>query len=335
MSYYEILGVEKTASQDEIKQAYRKLAMKYHPDRNQGDKAAEEKFKEIQVAYDTLSDSGKRASYDRGGNTHGNTRGFTDFGVDEDALRAFMQNHGFGGFGAARAKSPIDKMYVSEVTINVSFSEAFYGKRHMLKTKIKKLCKKCQGYGGETEDCKTCNGEGYTVFSSGHSVIKKTCPTCNGVGKKIIKKCTDCNNGWNESDFEHEINIPAGVASTIEEFRIDKNNVCRVSINVEMACDGFIRQPDTYNIFYSANLTYDELICGVDDFRIKFIDTELSIKIPPKPDLSKMMRLQGKGFPVLLHGNNRGDLLIALNLKYPDHSETDIQTIQKIFKGEQ
>jgi len=209
LDYYEILGVSRNATKIEIKKAYRKLAMKYHPDKNPGDKEAEEMFKKINEAYQVLSDDEKRAIYDRYGKEGLEGRGYKS---DFDFSDIFDMFNDFFGGGFERENSmpyDLDKI----IKVNLEFEEAVYGVSKEIKINYFKICPQCKGSGAESKEiCPTCNGKGAIVIGNGFMRISQTCPNCRGKGFIPKKTCTKCyGRGYIVEEEKIKIDIPAGV----------------------------------------------------------------------------------------------------------------------------
>ena len=226
--YYEVLGVSKSATQDEIKKAYRKLAMKYHPDRNK-EPGAEEKFKEINEAYEVLSDEQKRKTYDQFGfagmdGAFGqggfSGQGFSDFGGFEDIFSSFFGGSGFGSSRrASNAPRPGQDRYIQ---IRVDFMDAIMGKTETIPLEVDEQCDHCKGTGAESPSdittCSRCNGNGYIVTSQqslfGMVQQQSVCPDCRGTGKRVTRKCRKCGGmGYEHKRIKVDVKIPAGIQS--------------------------------------------------------------------------------------------------------------------------
>lgn len=334
--YYEVLGVSRDAGLDEIKKAYRRLAVMYHPDKNPGDKAAEEKFKEATEAYEVLKDDSKRQIYDRYGHqglTGGGFGGFGDFGFDlSDALRAFMRD--FGGFGfesffgettTARRRAGPQRGRDLQVKLKLSLEEIAIGVEKTIRIKRLVVCEHCNGSGlekGTSErTCPRCNGTGQqkTVTRSffGQFVNISTCPYCSGTGKIIEKPCLACaGNGRVKGQSEIKVKIPQGVSSGNY---IQVRNAGDVGPRGGHAGDVLvIIEENEHSIFTRHG---DDIICEQainfskaalgDCIDVPTLDGSVSLKIPAGTQSGKVFRFRGKGIPHL-NGYGRGDQLVRV-----------------------
>ena len=338
--YYEVLGVERNANADEIKKAYRKAAIKYHPDKNPGDKEAEEKFKEAAEAYDVLSNTDKRARYDQfghagmGGAAGGGFSGGFGGGFSmEDIFSQFGDIFGghFGGFssrggGGRRVNRGSD----IRVKVKLTLSEIANGTTKKLKINKTVACDKCGGTGAKDSSsystCSTCNGTGVvtrvenTFF--GRMQTQGVCPTCGGEGKIITAKCDKCSGeGAVRGDEVVEIKIPAGVGEGMAVTVSGKGNAARrggingdllVMIeeehNPELIRDG-------NDLIHNLNLTVATCILG-GEVEVPTIDGRAKIKIAPGTHAGKVLRLRGKGLPDV-NGYGRGDIMIVVDITIP------------------
>ena len=339
--YYEVLGVARNANADEIKKAYRKAAIKYHPDKNPGDKEAEEKFKEAAEAYDVLSNQDKRARYDQfghagmsgaaGGGFGGG--GFGGFSM-EDIFSQFGDIFGghFGGFGGgARGGTRVSRGSDIRVKVKLTLSEIANGTTKKLKINKTNACDKCGGTGAKDSSsyatCSTCNGSGYvtrvenTFF--GRMQTQGVCPTCGGSGKVITAKCDKCGGeGVVRGEEVVEIKIPAGVGEGMAVTVSGKGNAARQG---GIAGDLLVMIEEEHNpelirdgndLIHNLNLTVVTCILG-GEVEVPTIDGRAKIKIPAGTHAGKVFRLRGKGLPDV-NGYGRGDILIVVDITIPD-----------------
>lgn len=340
--YYEVLGVARNANADEIKKAYRKAAIKYHPDKNPGDKEAEEKFKEAAEAYDVLSNQDKRARYDQfghagmsgaaGGGFSGG--GFGGFSM-EDIFSQFGDIFGghFGGFGGggSRGGARVSRGSDIRVKVRLTLSEIANGTTKKLKISKTIACDKCGGSGAKDSSsyatCSTCNGSGYvtrvenTFF--GRMQTQGVCPTCGGSGKIITAKCDKCGGeGVVRGEEVVEIKIPAGVGEGMAVTVSGKGNAARQG---GIAGDLLVMIEEEHNpelirdgndLIHNLNLTVTTCILG-GEVEVPTIDGRAKIKIPAGTHAGKVFRLRGKGLPDV-NGYGRGDILIVVDITIPD-----------------
>ena len=330
--FYEILGVKHDARDDEIKKSYRKLAMKYHPDKNPGDKKAEEKFREATEAYEVLLDSQKRAAYDRyghaafqqqqqqggGGSHHGFGGSFADI-IDEMFGNAF---HGGGG-GAQANQSGADVRY----NLDINLEEAYRGKTANIKFTTLVGCTSCKGSGGEAgsrpTNCTACHGRGKTRYQQGFFTIERTCATCGGAGQTIAKPCRPCNgSGRVRKEKNLEVKIPAGV---------DEGTRIRVTHEGEAG----MRGAPNGDLYVFLNIKPHKLfkrqgsdiLCKVPiqmvtaamggEIDVPTIDgSQANVKIPAGTQGGQQFRLKGKGMSIL-RTTGRGDMIIEAKVETP------------------
>ena len=345
--YYEVLGVSKGASQDEIKKAYRKQAIKYHPDKNPGDKEAEANFKEAAEAYEVLSNEDKRSRYDRFGHAGvGGAAGAGGFGggmTMEDIFENFGDIFGsafgggfggfsgFGGFGGSRQRGRrVNKGSNLRVKVTLSLKDIAYGVNKKIKVNKYVACDACGGNGAKDSssysNCSTCHGTGQvtkvTSTFLGQMQTTQTCHVCGGEGKIITNKCTKCHGEGIVKDTEViSLDIPAGVAEGMQLSVSGKGNAARrggvngdliVLIQEEKHLD-LVR--DGNDLIYGLYLNFAEAALGAA-VEIPTVDGKVKIKIEPGTQPGKILRLRGKGLPEV-NGYGKGDLLVNINVWVP------------------
>lgn len=362
--YYEVLGVERSATEDEIKKAYRKLALKYHPDRNPGDKEAEEKFKEAAEAYDVLHDAQKRQQYDRFGFEAPGSSGFGGFSSGgfsvEDIFSMFgdVFGGGFGsGFGGGQ-RSAKTQYRGSDLRLKVrlTLQEISTGVTKKFKVRKDVCCSHCHGTGAEsgsgTETCPTCHGTGAVTRTSnsffGVIQTQSVCPTCQGEGRVIKNKCHECHgNGVVKGEEVVEVNIPAGVADGMIVQVPGKGNAGKYNgtpgnIQVfieEEPNDTFVR--DGKDIIYNLLLDFPTAALGGIAEVPTIEGRKLRIKIEPGTQPGKTLRLRGKGLPeVQGYGHGTGDIIVNISVYVPKQlSREERAAIERMqdsdnFKGD-
>ena len=368
--YYEVLGVEKTATADQIKKAYRKKAIQYHPDKNPGDKEAEEKFKEAAEAYEVLSNPDKRARYDQfghagmGGAAGGGFGGFSGEGMSMDDIFSMFGDifggHGGGGFGGfggfgGRSSQPRQRKFRGSdlrVKVKLSLKEISEGTEKKFKVKKYVPCSHCHGSGAEgnsgTETCPTCHGTG-SVTTTQQSIFgmmqtQTACPQCHGEGKIIKNKCKECNGeGIIYGDEVVTVKIPAGVAEGMQLTVNGKGNAGKhngvagdllVLIEEEKHPE-LIR--DESDLIYNLLLSVPTAALG-GTAEIPTIDGKAKIKIEPGTQPGKVLRLRGKGLPSInSYGYNtgRGDLLVNISVYIPETlNKEERQALEKWQESE-
>src|SRR6187399_232169 len=341
--YYEILGVTKGSSQEEIKKAYRKVAMQFHPDRNPGDKAAEEKFKEAAEAYEVLSDENKRAQYDRYGHAgvSGNGRGagsanmddiFSQFGdiFGDDLFGSFFGGGGRRGGGGTRARGVRGSNL--RVKIKLNYEEIAKGVTKNIKVKKYVTCNTCTGSGAKdkssVQTCSTCGGSGQvrkvTSTFLGQMQTVTTCPTCNGEGSTITAKCNACKGeGRVYGEETVNIDIPAGVQEGMQLSISGKGNAGErggsagdLVILIEEEQHPELHR-DGLNVAYELHISFADAVFGMNA-EVPTIDGKAKIKIPAGTQSGKIFRLKGKGFPAV-NSYEKGDQLIHVNVWTPQN----------------
>jgi chaperone protein DnaJ len=356
--YYEVLGVSKSADATEIKKAYRKLALKYHPDKNPGDKEAEEKFKEAAEAYDVLSNEEKRRRYDQfghagvGGAGQGGFGGgmsmddiFSQFG---DIFGSFGGFSGFGGFGGGRSARRVNRGTNLRVKVKMNLQEIATGIEKKIKVKKYVACQHCNGTGAKDgksySTCSTCKGSGQVTRVQntilGAMQTTSTCPTCEGEGKIINEKCTFCNGeGVLMSEEVISINIPAGVGEGMQLSLSGKGNAARcggvngdlIVLIEEEEHPELVR--DGNDLLYNVFIGYPEAVLG-ETVEIPTIEGKVKVKIEAGTQPGKILRLRGKGLPDV-NGYGKGDLLAKVNVWIPKNlSKDEKKLVEKMKEAE-
>ncbi len=351
--YYEILGVAKSASADEIKKAYRKVAMQFHPDRNPGDKAAEEKFKEAAEAYEVLSDGEKKAQYDRYGHAGVNSRGGGAHGMNmDDIFSNFGDIFGddiFGSFfGGGRQRSGGRARGTRgsnlRIKLKMNFEEIAKGANKTVKVKKYTTCTTCSGSGAKDKNavqtCSTCSGSGQvrkvTNTFLGQMQTVGTCPSCNGEGSTITSKCTSCKGeGRVYTEETISIDIPAGVADGMQLSLSGKGNAGErggaygdLIVLVEEEPHPEL-QRDNLNVIYDMYISFTDAVFGANP-EVPTIDGRAKLKIPAGTQSGKIFRLKGKGFPSL-NSYERGDQLVHINVWTPQElTNEEKQMMEKL-----
>ncbi len=340
--YYEILGVGKEASAEEIKKAYRKKALQYHPDKNPGDKEAEEKFKEAAEAYEVLRNPEKKQRYDQFGHAGmsgaaggGYGGGFSDI---EDIFSAFgdiFGGHfgGFGGFSGGRSRSTgrrVSRGSDLRVKVKLNLEEIANGVEKKIKVKKYTACKHCDGTGAQNasaySNCNTCHGTGHVTRIAntllGQMQTTSTCPTCQGEGKIITDKCNHCaGEGVIRDEEVIKINIPAGVGEGMQLNVSGKGNTGRrggingdlLVVITEEDHPELVR--DGNNLIYNLFLSFPEITLGTTA-EIPTVESKVKVKIEPGTQPEKILRLRGKGLPDV-NGYGKGDLLVRVHVWIP------------------
>lgn len=341
--YYEVLGIDRNASASEIKKAYRKLAKKYHPDTNPGDKEAEAKFKEVTEAYEILSDSEKKAQYDQyghaafeqgaGGFNGGGFGGF-DFGGDMGDIFGDIFGGMFGGGsrgGARQANRPTQGSHI-RARIHVTFEEAVFGTSKKIEITLKDECTTCHGTGAKPgtspETCPKCQGRGQVVFTqqSMFGTVRnvQTCPDCNGSGQIIRNKCSDCSGtGYIKVRKRIKVPIPAG---------IDNGQSVRIREKGEPGINGGPRgdllvnvtvsrhpkfQRQEYDIYSTEPITFAQAALG-GTIKIDTVDGPYEYTLKPGTQTDTTIRLKGKGVPTLRNRNIRGTHIVKFVVQVPE-----------------
>ena len=330
--YYEVLGVSKDADDDALKKAYRKLAKKYHPDANPGDKEAEAKFKEASEAYSVLSDPQKRQQYDQFGHAAfeqggGGAGGFGGFGGFD-----FGGQDIFGGGRSSRGRSGPSRGANVRTAVRITFEEAVFGCEKEIEINFKEICSSCNGTGAKAgtspQTCTKCNGKGKIMYTQqsffGQVQNVQTCPECGGTGKVIKEKCPDCyGTGYKTVRKKFKVSIPAG---------IDNGQCVRMAGGGEPGINGgergdllveavvsqhpIFKRQDT-SIYSTVPISFARAALG-GTIRIKTVDGEVEYEVRPGTQTDTKVRLKGKGVPSLRNRNVRGDHYVTLVVQVPE-----------------
>ncbi len=348
--YYEVLGVSKGASDSEIKSAYRKLAKKYHPDANPGDKEAEAKFKEASEAYAVLSDSQKRQQYDQFGHAAfdggaGGGGGFDFGGMDMGDIFGDLFGDFFGG-GRSRAQSngPMKGQNI-RTSVRITFEEACFGVDKEIDITLKEECEHCHGTGAKpgtsAETCSKCGGKGQVVFTqqSLFGVVRnvQSCPDCHGTGKIIKERCPDCHgSGYVSKRKKISVSIPAGIDNG-QSIRIREkgepgiNGGGRGDLLVEVAVSRHpLFQRHDRDIYSTTPITFAQAALG-GDIRIKTIDGDVIYTVKPGTQTDTRVRLRNKGVPSLRNKQVRGDHYVTLVVQVPDKMTEEQKDLLRAF----
>jgi molecular chaperone DnaJ len=357
--YYEVLGVAKTASADEIKKSYRKIALQFHPDKNPGNSAAEEKFKEAAEAYDVLSSPDKKAQYDRfghagvGSSASGGFGGgggmrmediFQNFGdiFGDDAFGSFFGGGGRQGGGRRQGTRGANL----RVKLKLDYGEIANGANKKIKVKKHVSCGTCDGSGakdkGSVQTCGTCQGSGQvrrvTSTFLGQMQTVTTCPTCNGEGMQITAKCGNCKGeGRVYGEETISLDIPAGVQEGMQLSMHGYGNAGErggppgdLLILIEEEKHPHLRR-NGFDVVYQLHLSFPEVVLGTQ-VEVPTIDGKAKIKIPPGTQSGKLFRLKGKGFPEF-QSYEKGDQLVEVNVWSPQNLTNEERDILERLKN--
>jgi molecular chaperone DnaJ len=355
--YYEILEVPKNATKEEIKKAYRKQALKFHPDKNPGNKESEEKFKEAAEAYEVLSDDDKRRRYDQYGHAGlGGSAGFGGAGMTiEDIFSHFGDIFGdnmfgdFGGFGRSRGSKRVNKGSNLRVKVKVNLKEIVEGVEKKIRVNKYIPCNACNGTGAANNSafstCSTCHGKGQVTrvtssFFGMQMQTTTTCPACDGEGRKISSKCTSCyGEGLVKGEEVISIRIPPGVADGMQLSVSGKGNAARqggvngdllVLIEEEKHPDLIRNESDLiYNLFIS----FPDAALGTN-VEVPTVENKVKVKIDAGTQSGKVLRLRGKGVPSV-NSYGRGDLLVNINVWVPKNLSKEERKVMENLHASQ
>ncbi|MGB1227653.1 MAG: molecular chaperone DnaJ [Poseidonibacter sp.] len=348
IDYYELLEVSKDAEKSTIKKAYRKMAMKFHPDKNPGDNEAEEKFKAVNEAYQVLSDAEKRSIYDRHGKAglegHGQQRGGFSGGFDDlGSVFEEMFGSAFGGGGSSRRqrKSYNYNLDVA-VEVRLEFNEAIFGCNKDIKYKYKTACKPCKGTGakdGKLSTCSTCAGQGQVHARQGFMTFAQTCPTCNGSGQAASSSCKSCSGtGYDEVKDNFKVDIPEGVNDGMRIRVSNKGNIApdgtRGDLYLEVSVkedSHFVRHDD--DIYYEAPIFFTKVALG-GSIKIPGLRGELELDIPAGAKDKQQFTFKDEGVKSV-QGYGKGNLVVQIKIEYPkklnDEQKELLEKLQESF----
>ena len=351
--YYEVLGVIKSASPEEIKKAYRKLALKYHPDRNKGDKTAEAKFKEASEAYHVLSDKERRTNYDQFGHAAfegaAGRGGFSNFdfsGAFSDIFGSDIFEdifEGFGGMGGRRRRrSSSFRGEDLRYDLSISLEDAYHGKKQELNFSSSETCRRCSGScaepGSKPIECQMCGGQGRVRSNQGFFTVQQTCPQCSGSGEQISNPCKECKGmGKKQSRKKISTNIPKGVddgtrirLSGKGEAGIKGGGNGDLYIFVSVESHNIFKRSEE-NLFFEFPISLTDAALGAN-IEVPTIDGgKAKVKIPPGTQNGKQFRLKGKGMPII-RGKEYGDLYIRAMTEVPVSLSKEQKNLLEQFK---
>ena len=343
--YYEVLGVSKSASADDMKKSYRKLALKYHPDRNKGDKAAEEKFKEAAEAYAVLSDNEKRAQYDQFGHSLGGA-GFQGFKGYEENFQGFGDVFGdlfedfFGTSRTQGARSRGGRGSDLEYSVEISLEEVASGKEVTVEFPRDETCETCQGSGAEPGSrkttCSECGGRGEVRISQGFFTLRRTCPRCHGEGEQISKPCHACRGtGRTRKTRKLSIKIPSGIEDGAQlkvtgEGEAGQRGGARGNLYIHISVKHHsLFERAGNDLLLEAKVGIHQAALGME-LEVPTLDGKVRLKIPPGTQPGRVFRLKGKGLPDL-RGYGTGDELVRINVEIPERLSPEAKKLLEEF----
>ena len=348
--YYEVLGVAKDADENSIKRAYRKLAMKYHPDRNPDDEKAAENFREVTEAYEVLTDEGKRSRYDQYGHA-GVDEQMQDFwgrggAQDSHAFRDFGDMFGdvfgdmFGGRGGGRATRGADLRY----NLTITLEEAANGREVELNIPRHESCNTCHGSGAKPGSnpvpCNTCGGHGQVQMQQGFFAVRRTCPTCHGAGKRIESPCTSCGGaGRTKVNKKLKVKVPVGVyegaqVRVVGEGEAGEHGTPSGDLYIVISLKPHkIFERDGADLYCTMPVTFPQAALGAE-VDAPTLDGKIKIKIPAGTEGARVFRLRGHGVPDVRTGGQKGDLYVRVHIAVPKKMSARQQQLLREFADE-
>ena len=327
--YYAVLGVSRTATEQELKSAYRKLAMQYHPDRNPGDASAEEKFKEASEAYSVLSDADKRAAYDRFGHAGINGSGFSGFQTTVDINEIFGDFFGdiFGGAaGSARRRTRARQGGDLREDLSLTFEEAIFGVKKQVKIRRNEVCEDCRGTGAEpgktAVTCPDCGGRGQVRFQQGFFSVARSCGKCGGTGQIIKDPCMACKgHGRIQRERSLEVQVPPGVEDGTRiryaeqgDAGIHGGSAGDLYVVLHVAEHPFFER-ENENLFCTVPISFPQAALGAE-INVPTLYGDHKLKIPEGTQSGTRFRIKGKGAPIL-NGSGKGSLYVEVRIETP------------------
>ncbi len=347
LGYYEILEVDKQADASEIKKAYRKMAKKYHPDKNPGDKTAEENFKLVNEAYQVLSDDQKRRIYDQYGKAGlegGMGGGGGGFGGFDDLGSIFEEMFsGFGGGGRRRGPRGPRQKYELDlgVEMTIDFKEAIFGTKKEVNYSYKTICESCDGTGAKDKkmkSCPQCHGQGQVYSRQGFMTFSQTCPACHGEGKTVEVKCPDCKGkGFNDNKTSVTVDIPAGIDNENRLRVAGKGNIGFGKQTGDLYITFYVKPDDTFvrhddDIYLEVPVFFTQAIMG-DTLKIPSLTDELELNLDVGTRDKQQFVFKGEGVSNV-HGRGKGNLVAQVKLVYPKKLTGEQKTLlEKLNKS--
>ncbi len=349
LEYYEILEITRDADSGAIKKAYRKQALKFHPDRNEGDKEAEEKFKLINEAYQVLSDADKKSTYDRYGKKGLDSQGFShfsdmDFGDISGDLGSIFESVFGGGFSAGGSRQRRQRKYPldSEVEVDLAFNEAIFGCSKEIKYSYKKPCDDCDGSGssdGKKSTCSECAGKGQVFFRQGFMTYSQTCPSCNGKGSTVENPCKSCKaKGYTQQSDKVTIDIPEGIDNGNRIRVARRGNIDESGEQGDLYIQANVGEDEHFqrhndDIYIEVPLFFTQVALG-EDVTIPSLRGEVKLEIPMGAKDKQQFIFKQEGVKNV-HTSELGNLVAQIKIKYPKKLSTDqreaLTKLQKDF----